>query len=145
MYTERLDVAKLQSPNDYQPAKAYARAKRAQVVLAAQLDARLGGEVVFHSMHPGWAATPGVEQSLPAFNKVVGPLFRDAHGGGDTVVWLLASEEGGERGGQFWLDRHPRSTTKLPNTETTPEQAMALWAEVVELGGIDQSAFAPTS
>ena len=145
MYTEQLKVEKLQSPDDYQPAKAYARAKRAQVVLASQLDARLGGEVVFHSMHPGWAATPGVERSLPAFNKAIGPLFRDPEAGADTAVWLIASPEGGERGGEFWLDRRPRSTTRLPNTETTPDQAMALWAEVVELGDLDQSAFAPTS
>lgn len=145
MYTERLDVDRLQSPADYQPATAYARAKRAQVVLARQLDARLGGEVVFHSMHPGWAATPGVEQSLPGFNKVMGPLFRDPAAGADTAVWLLASDEGGQRGGEFWLDRRPRSTERLPNTATTPEQAMALWQEVVELGDLDASVFAPTA
>ncbi len=145
MYTEQLDVGTLQSPEDYQPAKAYARAKRAQVVLAGTLDARMGGVVRFHAMHPGWAATPGVERSLPAFNRVMGPLFRDPGSGADTATWLLAADEGAEQGGEFWLDRRTRGTERLPGTGTSPEQAMALWAEIVRLGDLDPDAFTPSA
>lgn len=143
MYTERLDTERLQSPDDYEPARAYARAKRAQVVLARQLAARLDGEVVVHAMHPGWAATPGVERSLPVFNRVMGPLLRDPRQGADTAAWLIAAPEAADDGGSLWLDRRRRGTSYLPGTATTPEQAMALWAEVTDLAGLPRDAFAP--
>ena len=31
---------------------------------------------VVHSMHPGWADTPGVASSMPGFHRVTGPLLR---------------------------------------------------------------------
>ena len=37
-----------------------------------------GTDVRVESMHPGWAATPGVSESLPTFQKIVGPLLRAA-------------------------------------------------------------------
>lgn len=143
MYSEALRVEKLQSPDDYEPAKAYARAKRAQVVLTDQLAARLGDDVVVSAMHPGWAATPGVERSLPTFNKIMGPLFRDPRAGADTAAWLVAADAPVSRPGEFWLDRRPRGTAYLPGTATRPEQAMALWAEVTQLAGVDRDAFTP--
>lgn len=141
MYSEALRVEKLQSPDDYEPAKSYARAKRAQVVLTDQLAARLGDEVVVSAMHPGWAATPGVERSLPTFNKIMGGLFRDPRSGADTAAWLVAADEPVARPGEFWLDRRTRRTAYVPGTETRPEQAMALWAEITSLAGLDNDAF----
>lgn len=143
MYSEPLRVARLQSPEDFEPATAYARAKRAQVVLTDQLAARLQEDVIVSAMHPGWAATPGVERSLPTFNRIMGPLFRDPRTGADTAAWLVAADEPVARPGEFWLDRRPRRTAYLPGTETRPEQAMALWAEVTELAGLEQDAFTP--
>lgn len=143
MYTEPLDVATLQSPDDYEPARAYARAKRAQVVLTQQLAARLSDDVVVDAMHPGWAATPGVGRSLPVFNRVMGPLLRDPRQGADTAAWLVAAPRVARDGGGFWLDRRRRSVSHLPGTATRPEQAMALWSEVTELAGLDREAFSP--
>ena len=41
---------------------AYARSKRAEVVLAERWAEELAGTgVVVHSMHPGWADTPGIK------------------------------------------------------------------------------------
>ena len=37
-------------------------------------------------MHPGWADTPGVQESLPTFSKVVGPLLRSPEQGADTLA-----------------------------------------------------------
>lgn len=137
MYTQGLSISRLQSPDDYRPATAYARAKRAQVVLAREWQRRVGDDrgVSFHAMHPGWALTPGVEESLPLFRRVMGPLLRGATDGADTAVWLSLAPEAGRPGGQFWLDRRPRSTVRVPGTATDPQRAAALWDEVERLAG----------
>jgi dehydrogenase/reductase SDR family protein 12 len=62
------------------------------------------------SMHPGWAATPGVAESLPTFQKFTGPLLRDAADGADTAVWLVATRPP-SRPPHFWHDRAQRPTT----------------------------------
>lgn len=145
MYAERLSVRRLQSPDGYRPSQAYARAKRAQVVLNDEWAERVGARTrtVFHVMHPGWAATPGVERSLPGFNKVVGPILRDPADGGDTAVWLAAAPEGAnQQRDAIWLDRRPRSTHKLPTTRHDPAEADRLWDEVVRLAGVDPTTLA---
>lgn len=141
MYTQALELRHLQSVNDYRPATAYARAKRAQVVLAEEWQRRFGDEtgVTFHAMHPGWALTPGIRESLPLFRRVMGPLLRGATDGADTAVWLALAPEVDREGGQFWLDRRPRSRTRLPRTATDPAVAAALWDEVEKLAGRDRT------
>jgi dehydrogenase/reductase SDR family member 12 len=138
MYTQPLSVRHLQSPSDYRPSVAYARAKRAQVVLAAQWQQRVGDTSGFdvHAMHPGWALTPGVSESLPVFRRVMGPLLRGATDGADTTVWLCLAPEVANQGGQFWLDRRPRSTVRLPRTATEQHMADALWDEVERLADL---------
>lgn len=97
---------------DYDGVRAYARTKRMQVVLADAWSRRLrGGRVRVESCHPGWAATPGVTDSLPGFDKVMGPLLRDASSGGDTAVWLVATHPDSAGTSHFWHDRAPRATT----------------------------------
>ena len=71
--------------------RAYANAKRAQVVLNELWSKhRAASGVVFHAMHPGWADTPGVRESLPRFRALMGPLLRTPSQGADTMVWLAA-------------------------------------------------------
>ena len=74
MYGARLSVRRmLEPPEPYDGVKAYAVTKRAQVVLAEMLSERLAPHgVTVNSMHPGWAATPGVERSLPRFQRLLG-------------------------------------------------------------------------
>ena len=131
MYASPLRVKDVQMGHDYKGSEQYARAKRAQVTLnemwAEKFPTR---DVVFHAMHPGWADTPGVRDSLPTFRKIVGPLLRSPQQGADTMVWL-ALDDGEPLGttGKFWLDRHQRSIHKLPNTRSsdTPERRQQLW------------------
>lgn len=129
MYTETLDVAGMQmSPENYGGSAAYARTKRAQVVLTDIWADRLAGTgVVAHSMHPGWVNTPGVSASLPTFRKVMGPLLRNADQGADTIVWLASDPDALESSGQFWMDRRPRSKHRLKRTEAGDTQAGQLW------------------
>ena len=137
MYTHRLDVDDLQfDRRDYDGPAAYASAKRALVILTEIWAERLAGTgVVAHSMHPGWAATPGVETSLPRFNRVMGPLLRTAEEGADTIVWLGAAAEPAQTTGGFWHDRRRRPTHRVPWTRERPEDRLRLWRECCRLSG----------
>jgi NAD(P)-dependent dehydrogenase (short-subunit alcohol dehydrogenase family) len=98
------------------------------VVLAELWAARLAGQgVTVHAMHPGWAETAGITDSLPRFARAIGPILRSADEGADTVVWLLAAEEAGRTSGLFWHDRRPRPTSYLPFTRYSVQDAEKLW------------------
>jgi NAD(P)-dependent dehydrogenase (short-subunit alcohol dehydrogenase family) len=100
-----------------------------QVVLAQLWGRRLENDgITVHAMHPGWAATPGVTDSLPRFARLMGPLLRSPEQGVDTTIWLAASAEGGRETGLFWQDRAPRPAHYFPWTEETPAQRDRLWA-----------------
>jgi NAD(P)-dependent dehydrogenase (short-subunit alcohol dehydrogenase family) len=143
MYTQRFDLATLEmGPDDYDGTVAYAKAKRAQLVLLSEWVRRLDGEgVAFHAMHPGWADTPGVQHSLPGFAKVMGPVLRTPAQGVDTILWLAGAPEGIDTTGRFWLDRRPRWENKVPWTRLSArheaEAAAALWAWCAERTGWD--------
>ena len=97
---------------EYDGVRGYARTKRMQVVLADAWSRRLrGGQVAVESTHPGWAATPGVSDSLPGFDKLMGPLLRDPASGADTAVWLVATRPDSAGTHHFWHDRATRPTT----------------------------------
>ena len=117
MLSRRLRVSDLQNERDYKPADAYAHTKRAQVILTEIWAERLADEgVTVHSVHPGWADTAGVADSLPLFHKVIGPFLRTPAEGSDTMVWLAAADEPTHDSGRFWLDRRPRPTHLTKST-----------------------------
>ncbi len=120
MYTEAFDLDQLEMGADYRGSVAYARAKRAQVVWTLALQAREpAGGIDLSLVHPGWAATPGVSSSLPAFSRALGPLLRTPEEGVDTLVWLSSLDPGVPHGGRLWLDRSPRPLFRLPRTRVS--------------------------
>jgi dehydrogenase/reductase SDR family member 12 len=118
MYAQRFDMSTLVLDEaDYNGVVAYARAKRAQVVLTEEWQRRYGPRgVAFHAVHPGWSETPGLEKGLPRFARVMKPLLRTPADGADTAVWLASQPLGTPQGGGLWFDRRPRSTYRLPWT-----------------------------
>ena len=138
MYTQRLDLDALAMPAvPFNGVRAYANAKRAQVVLNELWSKRRGASgVVFHAMHPGWADTPGVRESLPRFRALMGPLLRTPSQGADTMVWLATDPRALETNGQFWLDRRPRSVARLPGTRTSDADAERCWRWCVDRAGV---------
>jgi NAD(P)-dependent dehydrogenase (short-subunit alcohol dehydrogenase family) len=139
MYTQKLPV---HDPDykrgSYQGTTAYARSKRMQVALTPVLQQRWGADgISVHTMHPGWADTPGVRTSLPAFRKVTGPLLRDAEEGADTVLWLAATEPA-PHGGRFWMDRAERPTHYRKATRETPGDVDRMWAWVRDAAGLGE-------
>lgn len=131
MYTEPLDVAALDpEPATYDGTKAYARCKRAQVVLAEEWTRELlDTGIAVNAMHPGWADTPGLRAALPGFSRVVGPLLRTPHEGADTIVWLAAAPDAADLSGLFFLDRRARAKHRLRRTRRPDEarEAARLW------------------
>ncbi len=136
-YGAKLDGEDLQlTDRDYDPNRFYAHTKRCEIVLAELWQERQGSPTLsFHSTHPGWADTPGVQDSLPGFRRVMGPLLRDAEQGADTMAWLCWADEPVREPGRFWHDRRPRPTHRVPWTRESDEARAALWAECEQLAG----------
>lgn len=141
MYAERFDLGCLEMRQEhYDGVRAYARAKRAQVVLAREWARRWSSRgVASYAMHPGWVDTPGLTRGLPAFAHL-GPLLRRPEEGADTAVWLAtgAARALSARGvtaskpveDGFWHDRHRRGEYYLPWTRpraTHEQQGRDLW------------------
>ena len=137
MYTQRLDVSGIEmSADGYGGSVAYARTKRAQVVLTDIWAERLASTgVVAHSMHPGWVNTLSIAASLPTFRRIMGPMLRNADQGADTIVWLSSNPRALESSGQFWMDRRPRSKHRFKRTESGDAEAGRLWAFLCEATG----------
>ena len=133
MYTQRFDLPTLVMEEEgYKGAVAYARAKRAQVVLTEEWQRRYGARGIdFYAVHPGWSDTPGLAKGLPGFAKVMRPLLRTPAEGADTAVWLAGRPVGTEDGGGLWFDRRARSPYRLPWTwesaQRRKSQGKALW------------------
>jgi len=122
---------------DYAGTTAYARSKRAQVELLPVLQDRWEtAGVRVYATHPGWADTPGVVDSLPAFHRMTGPILRDPEGGAETTVWLVAQEPP-LPGGGLWHDRRERPTHLRRGTRTPPAAARRMWVWVADQTDLD--------
>jgi NAD(P)-dependent dehydrogenase (short-subunit alcohol dehydrogenase family) len=129
MYAARLDVGTmLSNEGDYDGVGAYAMTKRGQVVLAELLAddlAPIGATV--NSMHPGWAATRGVERSLPRFWRLMRKRLRTPEEGADTALWLAVAEKVRGQTGKFWFDRKAVPTHLLRRTREDERERRRLW------------------
>jgi len=116
MYNVALELRRLETDPNWTGALAYARHKRAQVVLNAHLAEQLarGGGQRSYVMHPGWVATPGVASAMPLFNAALGPLLRTPAEGADTALWLADRRPPGSGG--IWFDRAERPAHVFPGT-----------------------------
>lgn len=132
MYASRFSLADPElDRREYDPTEVYAHTKRAEVMLADEFDLRF--EPTSCSMHPGWAATPGVASSLPRFNRVMGPVLRSPEAGADTIVWLAGASAEEAPGGLFYEDRRPRPKYRLPGTRETASDRRELFELCAEL------------
>jgi NAD(P)-dependent dehydrogenase (short-subunit alcohol dehydrogenase family) len=118
----------------YGGSKQYAIAKRAQVTLT-EMWATREPQTEFVSMHPGWADTPGVQESIPGFRRVTAPILRSASEGADTIAWLAAVNPLPKASGTFWSDREVRPTHKTPQSRKldTEVNRESLWQQVDQM------------
>ena len=108
MYAERLSVDDLEmGPDDFEGARAYARAKRAQVELTAEW-ARRGPGLAWPSTPctPAGRTPPVWWRACPASMRSPGPILRSPEEGADTLVWLAAAPAAA-LGRQRWLLARP--------------------------------------
>lgn len=138
MYSQSLDVDDLDGDAlDYNGPRFYARAKRAQVALTREWARRsAGSNLAFLAMHPGWARTPGLTDSLPGFDRIMGPILRTPAEGIDTIVWLATARRADIASGSLYLDRRPRSFDRVPWTRLGAAQRRRLWDVVVRRSGV---------
>ncbi len=142
MYTARLRAGDLELRREpYDGSRAYAHTKRIQVILARLWAEHHGSDgFLFHSMHPGWVATPGLRRSLPRFERLLRPALRSPHEGADTIVWLATSPLPRSYGGAFWHDRIRRPQHRLPRTRETESERRLLWDSCERLSALSNQA-----
>ncbi|MEP5568134.1 MAG: SDR family NAD(P)-dependent oxidoreductase [Halioglobus sp.] len=131
MYSQKLSMKNLvsQSANGYSGPVAYARAKRALMVVTRHwAKAWKSDGISVNAMHPGWADTPGVETSLPLFHTITRFALRSPAEGADTIVWLAAATEAAKVSGQLLLDREPQTLYLLKGTQEAPAERKKLMA-----------------
>ena len=139
MYTQRLPLDDLEyGSGDYSGPRAYARAKRAQVALMREWARRSAGNVAFAAMHPGWADTPGLAESLPGFHRFMRPLLRTSEQGIDTIVWLATHPDPAAINGRLFLDRRPRPFDRVRSTRLSAAERRRLWASVAQMAGVPE-------
>lgn len=145
MYTCKLDPTNLNCEKDarenYDGVFAYAHAKRAQVILTEMWQEKLRGSgVTFHSTHPGWCDTPGVQgKSMDWFNSRMEGRLRTPAQGIDTAAWLAGAadprlDDSAAGGGEFWFDRVPvRKHMPLAWTRESASDRQSLWKRLCEM------------
>jgi len=91
--------------------------------------------VHFSSMHPGWADTPAVAESMPSFHRRMEGRLRTPEEGADTVVWLsIAKRVINFPSGTFFQDRTPVSEhLPLAWTRSTDDEESLLMTRLEEL------------
>jgi NAD(P)-dependent dehydrogenase (short-subunit alcohol dehydrogenase family) len=134
MYGQPLPLDDLQFEHGtYDGTRAYARAKRASTTLMREWSRRYRGRVRFDAMHPGWADTPGLADSLPGFYRLMRPGLRSPAEGADTIIWLATDPASGRPPGRLYLDRRARPFDRLRSTRLSARQRRRLWDAVVRL------------
>lgn len=129
MYSQCLRVDALQMPDTpaYSGSVAYARQKRALMVLTEEWARQWAAQgIVVNAMHPGWADTPGVRAALPQFRSLTRSLLRTPEQGADTIVWLAVATEAGAVSGKLFMDRVVHPTHLLSSTREAAGEREAL-------------------
>jgi len=107
MLVQKMDISNLQSENvaKFDGTMVYAQNKRQQVIMTEQW-ADKHPEVHFSCMHPGWADTPAVRNSMPDFYEKMKDKLRTPLEGADTAIWLSIKQSLPEKSsGEFFQDR----------------------------------------
>lgn len=149
MYTQQLDLRDVcWRSRAFDGVIAYAQTKRAEVILTELWAQRLqsprrgtagasSGSIMVNAMHPGWANTPGVQDSMPRFWRFTKNRLRTPRQGADTIVWLAACERIADETGKLFFDRRAVKTHFMSRTRSRPGDRERLWQLCREQAGIE--------
>lgn len=88
-------------------------------------------------MHPGWAGTEGVKNSIPGFYKTFKDKMRSLYQGIDTVIWLALMDAAALEPGALYLDRQTQQKHLfMAGTQYTHSQVDDLWSQLERLCGL---------
>jgi NAD(P)-dependent dehydrogenase (short-subunit alcohol dehydrogenase family) len=124
MYLKPLDVSTIYKNDKYDKVDTYANVKRAQVTLLPFFKKEFPNQTIT-AMHPGWAATPGVDEAIPGFAKTMKGRLRTPLQGADTILWLLSSKKDIESGA-LYFDRKKVSPHFFWFTKKSERQSVVL-------------------
>jgi dehydrogenase/reductase SDR family member 12 len=124
MYLKALDINAIFKNDHYDKVDNYANVKRAQVTLLPFFKKEFPNQTVT-AMHPGWAATPGVDEAIPGFAKIMSGRLRSPLQGADTILWLLSTKKEIESG-QLYFDRKKVSHHFFWFTKKSSKQSQKL-------------------
>jgi len=131
----RLDFADLQGERSYSGQKAYNASKLANVLFTYELARRLEGTgVTANVLHPGVVRTAFAAEDPSGFWRFMIPLMRpmmkSPAKGADTVIYLASSPDVRDVSGRYFVNRRPRTSTKVSYDTAL---AARLWAVSEEL------------
>ncbi len=127
MLLKKLDLETLFQTSRYDKVAQYANVKRAQVIMCEVLASRYT-QYHFSAMHPGWVATPALEQALPGFFSFFKKRLRSHYQGADTILWLLYSNA--LDSGKFWFDRSQARPSPLSFTNSAESERQSLAGQI---------------
>ncbi|CAM9299765.1 unnamed protein product, partial [Ectocarpus fasciculatus] len=139
----RLQDLDFKSTSKYDGTLFYAVAKRNQILLTEEWRKRLESKnsaIYVTSMHPGWAATEGLQSAMKEFYESNLSTLRSPEEGADTIVFLAANANGKveTNDASFWFDRKPaRTTMPLSGTSCGEINRAELWNNAAKyVGGV---------
>jgi dehydrogenase/reductase SDR family protein 12 len=135
------DIATNASKEKYDGQFAYVYAKRGQVLLAEELTKTIP-EITWVSAHPGWCATPAVDDAYGDSAKYLQPM-RSTWQGAEGIAWLMAADKSKLQGGEFYLDRKPQTKhlagafmTEGSFTKNKPKEIEEMMANLKSAAGL---------
>jgi len=141
-------------PESYSDLFAYSHSKRVQIEITDKWSSIFDEEVAssqksdtmpaglkpvsFMTMHPGWAATPGLSASMPSFSESAD--LRSQAEGADSILWLLdiPDRRVSKFDGELVFDRE--ATFKhfsLAGTSISDGQRDKLWQQLDNIFEVD--------
>jgi retinol dehydrogenase 12 len=133
----RLDLDDLQMEREWDPWRAYASSKLANILFTRELARRLAGTgVTANCAHPGMVRTRfGREARLPmrAAVTLARPFMLSPERGASTIVYLATSPEVASATGGYYVRRQQREPSPAARDDTT---AQRLWQLSAELTGL---------
>jgi NAD(P)-dependent dehydrogenase (short-subunit alcohol dehydrogenase family) len=138
----------LQSERAYDPWRAYSRSKRANLLMAFELDRRAraaGADLRSLAAHPGWTATELVRNGPGRWTSpggrvvyaAVGLLAQRAAAGARPQIRAATAPDvdGGSLVAPLWWLRGPPRTVRPPRGSRDPDLALGLWEASEDLTG----------